>query len=372
MASVRQIAERAGVSISTVSRVLNNDPAVNPDSRDRVLSAANRWGYVRTIGRRVTTYIGFAYTGRRTLMAAFDSAVLDGVARGADDCKLDVVILNIHRDKQPEETYTQFFMRKGVRGVILRTMTDSREVCLKIAEEGFPHIVVSDRFDAPAVNYVDCESKADSARALEYLISLGHRRIAFAMHSIPDCDHVDRFAGYQQALVDHGIPFDERLVFRHPINLPAGATILKLARSMPERPTAIYFADPLLAIGAMQKAHELGLRIPEELSIVGFDDADMRHAVYPALTAVCQDAGKLGFQAATWLGHMLSGSAPKKFQKTIPTFFEINRSSGPPCNETRRVGGADTRLETSAPEAAVWEAAARPTQNGGDETRGRL
>ena len=120
MASVRQIAERAGVSISTVSRVLNNDPAVNPDTRDRVLSAANRWGYVRTIGRRVTTYIGFAYTGRRTLMAAFDSAVLDGVARGADDCKLDVVILNIHRDKQPEETYTQFFMRKGVRGVILQ------------------------------------------------------------------------------------------------------------------------------------------------------------------------------------------------------------------------------------------------------------
>ena len=340
MASVRQIAESAGVSISTVSRVLNNDPAVNTDTRDRVLSAANRSGYVPTIGRRITRYIGFAYTGRRTLVDAFDTAVLDGAARGADDARLDVVILNLHRDKQADETFTQFFMRKGVRGVVLRTVSESRDVCLKIAEEGFPHVVVSDRFDSPHVNYIDGDSKGDSLRAVEYLISLGHRRIAFAMHSVPDCDHVDRFDAYKQALANHGLAFDERLVFRHPINLAAGATILKLTRSMPERPTAIYFADPLLAVGAVQKAHELGVRIPDDVSIIGFDDADMRHAVYPTLTAVCQDASRLGFQAVAWLGQLLSGSAPGRFPHTIPTLFEINRSTGPAAD-----AGAGPNLE---------------------------
>ncbi len=368
MASVRQIAEQAGVSISTVSRVLNNDPAVNPDTRDKVLSAANRWGYVPTIGRRVTTYIGFAYTGRRTISAPFDSAVLDGVARGADDCRLDLVVLNIHRDKQPDETYTQFFMRKGVRGVILRTTAEARDVCTAIAEEGFPHVVVSDRFDTPAVNYIDGESQADTIRALEYLIALGHRRIAFAMHSIPDCDHLDRFAGYKQALAAHGIPFDERLIFRHPINLAAGATILKLTRSMPERPTAVFFADPLLAVGAVQKAHELGVRIPDDLSIIGFDDADMRYAVYPTLTAVCQDAAKLGFQATTWLGHLLSGSGPQHFHRTIPTFFEINRSTAAPPRESGAPGGNG---DTLTADGASADASAPSNGTAGDEMRGR-
>lgn len=318
------------MSISTVSRVLNNDPAVNPETRDRVLSAANRWGYVPTIGRRITTYIGFAYTGPRTLHDPFDTAVLDGVTRGADDARLDLVILNVRRDKQADETYTQFFMRKGIRGVLLRTVSESRDICLRIAEEGFPHIVVSDRFDASDVNYIDGDSKDDCTRAMEYLISLGHRRIAFAMHNIPDCDHLDRFAAYKETLARHDLPFEEHLVLRHPINLSAGATILKLVRSMPDRPTAVFFADPLLAVGAIQKAHELGMRVPEDLSIVGFDDADLRHAVYPTMTAVCQDAAKLGFLAASWLGRMLEGAAPKRYQKVIPTFFEINRSTAPP------------------------------------------
>ena len=347
MASVREIAERAGVSISTVSRVLNNDPVVNPETRDRVLSAANRFGYVPTIGRRVTTYLGFTYTGRRTLEAAFDAAVLDGLARAADACRLDLVLLNLHRDKQADETYTQFFMRKGVRGVILRTTADSRDVCLQIAAEGFPHVVVSDRFDSPQINYIDCDSKADTVRAIEYLISLGHRRIAFAMHSIPDCDHLDRFEAYKEALSNHGIALDDRLVFRHPSNLVAGATVFKLTCSMPEQPTAIYFADPLLAVGAVRKAHEMGVRIPEEMSVVGFDDTDVRYAVYPALTAVCQDPGKLGFEAASWLGRMLGGSAPKRFQEIVPTFFEINGSSAPP--RRTEVGSEPTDLRGAGP-----------------------
>ena len=371
MASVRQIAERAGVSISTVSRVLNNDPAVNPETRDRVLLAANRWGYVPAIGRRITTYIGFAYTGRRTLVDAFDTAVLVGVARGADDARLDVVILNLHRDKQPDETYTQFFMRKGVRGVVLRTVADTRDVCLKIAEEGFPHVVVSDRFDSSSVNYIDGESKGDSVRAVEYLLSLGHRRIGFAMHSVPDCDHLDRFEAYRVALETHGLPFEERLVFRHPINLAAGGTIIKLAQSMRDRPTAIFFADPLLAVGGVQKAHEMGVRVPEDLSIIGFDDADLRHAVYPALTAVCQDAGKLGFQAAAWLGQMLRGTGPRKFQKTIPTFFEINRSTAAPSNGEMTGIPENNHVDSTLYDSAGLAVPAAAVALNGREMRGR-
>ena len=103
MSSVRSIAERAGVSITTVSRALNNDPSVNPKTRELVLAVANRSGYVPTVGRRVTTNVGFAYTGGQTLSDVFDITVLSGITRGLDECRFDVVMLSIQRDKKQDK-----------------------------------------------------------------------------------------------------------------------------------------------------------------------------------------------------------------------------------------------------------------------------
>jgi DNA-binding LacI/PurR family transcriptional regulator len=350
MASVRKIAERVGVSIATVSRVLNNDPGVNPDTRDRVLLAANRWGYVPNVGRRSTTFVAFGYTGIRTLTSQFDAGVLDGVARGLDECRLDVAVVDLRRDKQPDETYTQFFMRKGIRGVILRTLAESRDVCVRIADEGFPHVVVSERFDESQVNYIDGESRTESVRAVEYLIALGHRRIAFAMHNAADRDHLDRLEGYREALSNHGLPYDERLVYRQPLTLAAGATVMKLMLTLADRPTAVYCADPALAVGVVQKAHELDLRVPEDLSIVGFDDSDVRYGVYPVLTAVCQNASRLGYQAAAWLGRAVQGDKTGPFRTTIPTYLEINRSTAPPGRGRVQIVMKDALIESNGAE----------------------
>jgi DNA-binding LacI/PurR family transcriptional regulator len=343
MPSVRKIAERAGVSITTVSRVLNNDPAVSPDTRDRVLSIANRVRYIPTVGRRVTTNIGFAYTQDMTIAHPFDAAVLGGAVRGLDECRFDLVVLDIQRDRMPNETLTQFFMRKGVRGVILRTTAASRDICHAIADSGFPHVVISERFDSPNVNWIDGDSRPETIRAIKYLIALGHDRIAFAMHNVPDRDHLDRLEGYKEALANHGLPFDERLVFRHPISLGAGGTVMKMIASMAERPSAVFFADPLLAVGCIKKAHELGVRIPADMSVVGFDDTDVRFGVHPTLTAVCQGATELGYEAARWLARAVTSPSKSSFKKTIPTFFEVNQSTGPPPGAARPAVVADTR-----------------------------
>ncbi|MHC4233831.1 MAG: substrate-binding domain-containing protein, partial [Planctomycetota bacterium] len=292
---------------------------------------------------RVTTNIGLAYTAGQTLATVFDSALLEGVSRGVDECRFDVVILNMQRDKQQDETYTQFFMRKGVRGVILRTTAESRGVCQAIADEDFAHVVISERFDAPSINFIDCDSETDSARAVEYLLALGHRRVAFAMNVVPDCDHLDRLAGYRKALADHGVTFEENLVLKHPANLAGGATVMKLLMSMPQRPTAIYCADPLLAIGAVNKAHETGVRIPEDISLIGFDDGNLRHSVYPTLTAVCQDAAALGFEASLRLTRILNGASKEFLRKTVPSFFEVNQSTGAPPEDPLRVLPGEAR-----------------------------
>ncbi|RMF80219.1 MAG: LacI family transcriptional regulator [Planctomycetota bacterium] len=327
--SVRKIAQRAGVSIATVSRVLNGDPTVRSETRESVLTAANESGYMPTVGRRITSNVGFAYLQHTTVSHRFDAALLEGVMRGLNEARFDLVILNVQRDRLPDETYTQFFMRKGVRGVVLRTTTSTREACRAIADEGFPHVVISEQFDEPNVCYIDGDSRDESMRAVEYLIALGHRRIAFAAHNLADRDHLDRLAGYKAALAAHKIPVDSKLIFRQPATLAGGATVVNMLMSMSNRPTAVYFADPMLAVGGIKEAIELGVHVPDDLSIVGFDDTDVRLTTHPTLTAVCQDASALGYEAARWLGRALRGLGPRELRKTTPTFLEINDSTGP-------------------------------------------
>lgn len=327
MASVRTVARRAGCSVATVSRVLNNSPAVSAATREAVLAAMHEIGYAVAARPKSTTQsIGFAYTADRTLLDAFDAAILEGAARGCDEQGLDLCVLSIQRDKRRDETYSQFFARKGVPAAVLRTTAATRDICEAIASEGFPHVVISDRFDAPAVNYVDGDSKVESQRAVEYLIALGHRRIAFAMHNVPDRDHLDRFEAYCAALSTAGIPYAGQYVFRHPSSLAGGGTILAMMISLPERPTAIYCADPMLAIGCVKRAHELGVRIPQDFSVIGFDDTDARFGVFPTLTAVCQDATAIGFEAARFLSRR---RGDESLRAILPTFFEINQSTGP-------------------------------------------
>jgi LacI family transcriptional regulator len=345
MSSVRAIAKQVGVSITTVSRALNNDPAVHPATRERVIRAANRCGYTASVGKRVTTSIGLCYTSTVTVSDPFDAAVLGGITRGIDESGFDLVILNMQRDLKPNESYTQLFRRKGIRGVLLRTVADLRHICVEIAEESFPHVVISDRFEEPNVNFVDCDSRSETTRAVEYLASLGHRRIAFSMHNTRDRDHLDRFDGYCEALERQGIEFDERLVFRHPYTKEGGAAAMNMAATMKPRPTAIAFADPLTSIGAVKRAYELGVRIPEDLSIIGFDDTDARYAVHPTMTAVCQDAARLGYEAARWLTRHLDAPADAHLQRTFPTFFEVNQTTAAPGRNGR--AGA-SRLKRAA------------------------
>ena len=330
MSSVRAIAKQVGVSITTVSRALNNDPAVNAATRERVIRAANRCGYTASVGKRVMTSIGLCYTSAVTVSDPFDAAVLGGIARGIDECKFDLVVLNMQRDLGVNETFTQFFRRKGIRGALLRTVADSRDMCVEIANEEFPHIVISDRFDEPNVNFVDADSRSHTTRAVEYLVSLGHRQIAFSMHNTRDRDHLDRFDGYRDGLVQQQIEYDERLVLRHPYTKEGGVAAMNMAVTMQPRPTAIILADPLASIGAIKRAYELGVRIPDDISIVGFDDTDARYGVFPTMTAVCQDAAQLGYEAARWLTRNLAAPAEKHLRRVFPTFFEVNQTTAAP------------------------------------------
>lgn len=340
--SVRDIAKQAGVSIATVSRALNSHPDISVATRERVIKTASRVGYTtrspkatKVTGNNMS--IAFAATTGGRVASTYDSHLIYGMQEAlAQYTSMGLALLDL-RDKGEAETYQQFCRRKGIGGLILRTNTQNRDVCEKIVSEGVPALVVAERFDRGDMNFLVCESRSASHRAVEHLIQVGHQRIALVIHRRDDGDHADREAGYREALEAAGIEIDPSLIIRLVPNLESGANAINQLLSLPNPPTGIYFTDPEPTIGAMCRAHEFNLRIPQDLSIIGFDDSASRYQMFPRITAVCQDTHELGGEAARWMCDRLVGHAEEPMQRVIPAFLEINQTTGAPPAEPVRL-----------------------------------
>lgn len=330
MSSVRKIASSLGVSVATVSRALNNHPDVSAETRQRVLEAAQESGYLPQVGKRQMTVIGLVYPSHpvRPDYGTFESMLLAGIVRGANDRRHDVTIINLEHDRDPLESYTQFFHRKGVRGVVIRSLEATPRLAEEIAAEGIPSILIADRSEDPRVNFIDSESRQASRQAVEHLLQLGHRRIGLAIHNVMDSDHQDREQGYAEALAAAGIERDFSLTVRAPASPEGGIMMLNRLLELEKPPTAIYFTNPLSTVGALHRCLQLGIRVPKDLSIVGFDDGDVRLRTFPNFTAVCQDAHQLGLEAARWLTSSLEHGAPGVFRELRQTRLSVHESTG--------------------------------------------
>ncbi len=328
MTSIRKVADAAGVSIATVSRVVNGNTRVAPDLRERVLRAVKEHDYSPQQGRSRATSVALVYTGLYTVDSPYDSRVIAGAVEAMRESKYDLEIVDLGRDKKPDEAYSQFFLRKGICGVIARINEDpkQRKILSGIAGEGVPMVVIGDHFEDSNLRFVYNCSREASTEAIEHLVSWGHRRIAFASCERDDGDHRDRFWAYTKVLEEHGI-FDESLVYHLPAEQLDGAQLMRRILAQSKPPTAAYFADPLVAVGAMNEAHRMGVRIPDDFSLIGFDDGEMRNIVYPEMTAVCQDCrdiGRRAFQA------VMEGRAGDRGARDVvgKAWLKINHSTG--------------------------------------------
>ncbi|MHC5110467.1 MAG: LacI family DNA-binding transcriptional regulator [Planctomycetota bacterium] len=347
MATIREIAAAAGVSASTVSRALKNDRSIAMDTRARIAAIAKDAGYVTG---RSDGAIGLVYLGTPTLDSMYDSSVVAGIMRGLGERGRDLMIVNLSTEKKVQESVTAFFHRKGLTGALIRFSSLGHDICRQIATEGFPHVVLSERFEDQSIGFMDCDSFEESARAVEYLISLGHKRIAFGMNRVSDGDHLDRYKGYEAALTRNDIAVDPSLVIRQYANYAGGASALKMMMSMPNTPTAAFFADPMLGVGAINMAQQMGIRIPDDLSIIGFDDSQVRFGVHPTMTSVCQDSVELGYLAAQGVCGQIDDPSVSVTQRLLPTVLEINGSTAPPNDVPIRVltGGTRTSAVTNS------------------------
>ncbi len=331
MATVREIAQRLDISTATVSRVLNSRPGIGPETRRRVMEAASEMGFDRNVGLKSSRYIGFIHPLGHFIgnMGEYHSALLGGIATSLGQGQYDLALIDPYRDKRPDESYTQFFYRKELRGVLIQVRPHNEGVARAIADEGFPMVLIANKIDHPNINWVVCDSAGEYTRAVEYLVRMGHRRIALSMRTGPDFDHEERLRGYCEAHQKLGLPIDPELILRIEGNNESGAAAIRLLRSLTRPPTAIMFTNAAPTCGALRACRELGIDVPKDLSIIGFDDDRKRYDIDTPFTAVCQDAKQLGIEASSWLMRYIDGQVHGPLRLTLPTIFEVHKTTGP-------------------------------------------
>lgn len=299
MASQQDVAKLANVSFMTVSRVVNNQTNVSAETRERVLKAIKELGYypnaaARALNSNRSKNVGVIFPrSDYLLIAPFCIEFCIEVERRL---KLDGyhLFLGSLSDESETKDLPALFREGKVDGIIIFAPKNKDEGVERLAADGFPFVVVHGRSDRETVSYVDSDNEKGSALLMDYLFSLGHRRIGFVSGNMDAINSIDRLNGYRRALSARGIDYDESLVYYGDWSLESGHAGFKALVQGPDRPTAIFFSNDQMAIGAIKAARDLNLRIPADISITGFDDIKYASFIEPPLTTVRQNIGLVG------------------------------------------------------------------------------
>jgi len=331
VATVKDVARRAGVSTSTVSHVLNETRWVSEDLRRRVRDAADELGFepnavARSLKIKRSFTIGLVISD---IGNPFFTALVRGIEDVAQGEGYTVILGNSDEDVDKEAAYLRVLSAKRVDGLILAPAGEAHEYLRRLVMADFP-LVFLDRVvpDLP-IPAVLLENREAAREAVDHLIGLGHRRIGMVSGRPQITSTTDRLAGYRLALADAGIPIDESLVVsggsRTDEARLATAALLDLA----DRPSALFVANNLMTIGAVAAIQERGLAVPDDVAIASFDDFAWADVFRPTLTCIAQPTYELGRAAADLLLRRIGAPATEPPEHVVlPGRLVIRESSG--------------------------------------------
>lgn len=336
MSTISDVARLAGVSTMTVSRVVNKSDYVSELTRVRVERAIAELAYVpNALARQLRT--------KRTktlalVMADITNPFFTTVARGVEDVAgprgFGVLFCNTDESEVEEVDYVSMLIQRQIDGVLLVPATSSSRSLALLRSQNVPVAILDRRVRSRHVDVVRGDSEAGAYTLVRYLIELGHRRIAVLAGRKTVSTSVDRVAGFTRALAEAGIVPDPALVRYGGYHQSEGYAMARDVLDVVPAPTAIFAANNFIAVGAIRAVREAGLRVPADLSIVGFDDLPSDWSMDPFLTVVAQPAYTIGQRAAELLLERIDGHAPTTAREIVlPGELIVRRSSGPPRAE---------------------------------------
>jgi DNA-binding LacI/PurR family transcriptional regulator len=330
--SLHDIAQSAGVSVSTVSRYVNGQLALRPDTELRVRTAMDELGYsrpakpARTPATRtgviglVVPQIGSMYFGR----------IAEGIAAAAEAQGLSVLTASTFSHARKERDYVELLVEKGVDGLIYAGNHVTNRALAEAVDDRFPVVVIDEAFAGAPVDAVLVDDYAGAYQAVAHLTSVGHRRIALASGPADLVSVRERTRGWRDALVRADLDPDEQMVIPGPFSEDAGVGALSRLLAADPSPTAVFAASDTIALGILTGASNLGVRIPDDLSVVGFDDIPAASYVTPRLTTVRTPIDRMASAAVTMLVERID--APESAPRTtvVPVSLVLGDSVAPP------------------------------------------
>ena len=334
MPTIRDVAKRAGVAPITVSRVINNSGYVSQEKRDRVETAIAELDYVpnilaRSFRSKQTRTIALILTD---ITNPFWTDVAHGVEDAAREHKFNVILCNTNESESRQVEYVSVLMQKQVDGILLVPARSTPEATGAIQKQGIAVVVLDRQVPTANVDVVRCDSEGGAYQLVRHVLSLGHRRVAVLTGPKDVSSAQDRVVGYRRAFLDANIDIIEDLIFYGKFIQASGYEMAQRALSVTPQPTALFATNNFIAIGAWRALRDAGLRIPEDITLVAFDDLPAGLVVDPFLTVAAQPGYEMGKQATELLLDCLTSDTPKEPQSIVlPTQLIIRHSSGAPA-----------------------------------------
>lgn len=300
VANIFDVARAAGVSIATVSRFINNSGYVSEENRRRIEKAIHDLDFTpslsaRSLNTRRSHGIGFVVS---SIAHPYSAEVARGIQDVATAAGYLVSVCSTDGQSDLQVAALRMLHARRTDAIIATPPESgaSDHYLERLAQRGVVVVLIGRHLSHPQVDTVTTDTRGGAQEAMGHLLGLGHRRIAFL--GGPVIGQGSRFSVYREALADHGIAFDERLALSTDLTFDAGYRAMQQLQAITPRPTAVFCIDDLVALGALQATTDAGLRVPDDLSIVGFDDDIYARISYPPLTTVAQPSFDIGRIAA--------------------------------------------------------------------------
>lgn len=313
MVNIKEVAERAGVSPSTVSRALSGRVAVSPETKEKVMRAVRELNYqpnalAKGLKEGRSRTIGLIIPNVRNLVFP---AAIKGITDVAKKYGYTVILCNTDEDIETEKAYVDNLRKRLVDGLIFSTATAASTHILELKEQGFP-VVLMIRHLEDKVDAVIVDNFRGGYEATKFLIERGYRRIAFVNGTLELDLYRQRFAGYQAALAEAGIAYNEDLVVHGTRDWEDGYRAILTILERGQRPDAVFAASDPKALGVIKALKAKGLRVPDDVAVMGYDNLDMSELMDPPLTTMAQPFYEVGQRAAERLIKLINSKRKNK------------------------------------------------------------
>lgn len=301
--NIKAVAKKAGVSVATVSRVLNHPDAVAPDTKEHILNVMESLDYTPNWFARGLKL------NRTGAIALLIPEILDlgymEIAKGVEDIahqkNYNIMLCTTEEDRNKEKGYIENFISRKIDGIILVSSFLNKSDLVQLKKQDIPVVLIGRNEELDGEDLVYSDYKSATGEAVRHMLEIGYRKIGMIYGNRPKIENRDKLEGFQKTIIDEGLNYQPDHIVEEENSIEGGYLGASKLLNLKDKPEAIFVTSDMMAIGAMEKIKQIGLRIPQDIAIVGFDNLKISGFIEPKLTTVAKPMYRMGLVAARLL-----------------------------------------------------------------------